>query len=40
MIGVLQRLGQHQRGKGRQIADLGRRAAAFEPIEERLVRRR
>jgi hypothetical protein len=39
-IGVLQRLGQHQRGKGRQIADLGRRMAPLQPIEERLVRRR
>ena len=38
-VGVLQRLGQHQRGKGRQIADLGRRMAALEPIEQRLVRR-
>ncbi len=38
-VGILERLRQHQRAEGRQIADLGRRAPALEPIEERLVGR-
>ena len=37
---VFERLSQHQRREGRQIADVRRRLTALEPIEQRLIGRR